>query len=343
MIPTVETALFLLSGDDLKERLFHRHLFKTDHFFYKQSIVEIQPTRKEDPEFSGILRLSQTFLDLFVDNQLTKPRFSEDFPAHLLSTTLEWKDLLLGASTRNKLEEVNAYLKHYQTLVEDWEMSRHSKKGHRVLFYGESGTGKTLAAKLLGKHLKKDVYRVDISTVTSKYVGESSKRLNSLFNIAESKGWIIFFDEGDALLGQRKSGSDTGKNTHYANQDVSFLLQRIESYDGIIIVATNLRGNLDLAFTRRFESMVHFKLPNEDLQYQFWMDNLPEKIVLESGIDLRSLIRKYPLSPASIINVIYRVCILALKDNETTITYKTLETSIMDETFKYKGRQSIGL
>jgi SpoVK/Ycf46/Vps4 family AAA+-type ATPase len=137
--------------------------------------------------------------------------------------------------------------------------------------------------------------------------------LNALFNTAESKGWIIFLDEGDALLGQRRSAGDNGANTHYANQDVAFLLQRIENYDGIIIVATNLRHNIDQVFTRRFQAMVSFQPLPGDLQLELWNKMLPEKIPLDKDVDLPLLIKRYPLPPAAIINVIIRAASLQLR------------------------------
>lgn len=344
LLPTAETALFIIAGEDIDLRLRAGVIFETEHLFYKQSVISIGETPKEEPVFNGIISLSSSFADLFIRNKYSRPRFSSDFPAHLLQTRLDWDDLLLMPSTKARLEEAKAYLRHYQTLVSEWGMQKHAKPGCRILFYGDSGTGKTLAATLLGKHLNRDVYSVDISAVSSKYVGETTKRLDSLFNIAESKGWIIFIDEGDALLGQRRA-TDAGGNgaSHYANQDTAFLLQRIEQYDGIIIVATNFRGNIDQAFTRRFQYMVKFQAPDPQMQYQLWMENLPKKCPLAPGIDLMMLIQRHPLSPASIINVIFRLSVLALQKGAQQISLEDLSLCIKDEELKYAGRQAMGV
>jgi SpoVK/Ycf46/Vps4 family AAA+-type ATPase len=252
---------------------------------------------------------------------------------------MEWENLFLMPSTRARIEETKAYLDHYEKISNDPILKKQVKPGCRILFYGDSGTGKTLTAALLGKYLGRDVYRVDISTVSSKYIGETSKRLNSLFNTAEQKGWIIFIDEGDAILGQRKSTADNnGNSSQYANQDVAFLLQRIENYDGIVIVATNLKNNIDLAFMRRFESMVKFDMLNEQMQMEFWQNNLPEALKLSENCDLSLLIKRYPLSPASIVNAIIRSTVLTYKENTNTISQTTLELCIKDEEFKFKGR-----
>lgn len=342
-VPTAETALWILTGKDLKQRVKYTHIFKTSHLFYKQSVVDVGETHKSESIYDGLLSLSPSFRDLFVENQYTEPRFSADFPAHLLTTKLEWEDLMLMPATQARLDEVKAYLHHYNTLVNDWSMQKHSKPGCRILFYGDSGTGKTLASTLLGKLLNRQVFRVDISAVTSKYVGETTKRLESLFNTAESKGWIIFIDEGDALLGQRKAMDANSSNSHYANQDTAFLLQRIEAFDGIVVVATNFKNNIDQAFTRRFQAMVRFQLPDAKLQYRLWQENLPKQCPLDPLIDLRQLITRHPLSPAAIINVIFRACILTLQKNGTKISQEDLVLCIKDEEMKYAGRPTMAV
>jgi AAA+ superfamily predicted ATPase len=344
LLPTAETALFLLAGNDLRRRLKIQTIFEPEHLFYKESVIDLGETSKGQSMYDGVLSLSSAHRDLFVTNKYRKPRFSTDFPAHLLTTKLEWDDMILAPQTREKLEEMQAYLDYYNLLVGDWGMAKHARNGCRILFYGESGTGKTLAASLIGKHLGRDVYRVDISAVTSKYIGETTKRLDSLFNIAESKGWIIFIDEGDALLGQRKStDSDTNQNSHYANQDVAFLLQRIENFDGTIIVATNLKNNIDQAFTRRFQAMIRFYVPNEEGMLELWKRNLPAKCPLAENINLLLLIKRYPLTPASVINVIFRASVLALKNKQKEITLESLELCLKDESFKYAGRQQMAV
>ena len=138
------------------------------------------------------------------------------------------------------------------------------KKGKGVifLFYGPPGTGKTLTAGLLGNELEIDVYKVDISMVVSKYIGETEKNLELLFARAADKGWILFFDEADALFGKRTGVRDA--HDKYANQEVSFLLQRIEDFNGLIILATNMKNNIDDAFIRRFNSIIRFPLPNAE-------------------------------------------------------------------------------
>lgn len=209
------------------------------------------------------------------------------------------------------------------------------KPGYRCLFYGPSGTGKTLAASLLGKHIGREVYRVDISSVISKYIGETAKNLNSLFNTAEDKDWILFVDEGDALFGKRVDTSQSeDKNSHFANQDIAYLLQRIENYNGLVIVASNFRKNMDDAFSRRFQNIVHFDLLNHELSKKYWLDNFPENVSLSPAIDFDMIVKRSPLSPASIINVINRVCLKTIRKGSTEISAGDLELCIKDEQYK---------
>jgi SpoVK/Ycf46/Vps4 family AAA+-type ATPase len=131
-------------------------------------------------------------------------------------------------------------------------------KNSKILFIGEPGTGKKTLASLIGQQSGKEVYRIDLSMIVSKYIGETEKNLELVFAKAENKGWILFFDEADALFGKRTNVKDA--HDKYANQEVAYLLQRIEDYNGLVIVATNMKHNIDDAFTRRFQTIIRFPL-----------------------------------------------------------------------------------
>lgn len=339
LMPTVGTALFLIAGSDVEARTKAARYFDVEHLFYRLSIIDLVSHGKEYLEQQSILMVNASYRDHWITGKTYKPRFSDEFPAHPLHSKLEWEDLMLSPHTQERLEEVKARLKYYDTVVQEHQLAKHAKPGCRVLFYGDSGTGKTLAATLLGQYLDREVYRVDLSAVTSKYIGETSKRLNSLLTTAESKGWILFFDEGDALLGQRQNTEQNANTSQYANQDTAFLLQRMERYDGVIIVATNFKSNIDQAFTRRFEVVVRFDTPDQAMQYQFWLENLPPTLPLANDVNLQGIIQMHPLSPAGIINVIYRVTVLTVAAGETTIPQQRLLTCVRDEELKYKGRR----
>lgn len=335
MLPTGETFLKLLSGNNKNARIEAHKYLGTDHLFYRKSVIDLGEVNEGVARFFGVLKLTPTYQELFLYNKHSRPRFSQEFPAHLLETNLEWSDLIINPPTAEKVEEIKAFLDHGDALREGWGLKKHMKPGYRCLFYGPSGTGKTLAASLLGKHIGREVYRVDISSVISKYIGETAKNLNSLFNTAEDKDWILFFDEGDALFGKRvdTSASDD-KNSGFANQDIAFLLQRIESYNGLVIVASNFRKNMDDAFSRRFQNIVHFDILNHELSKQYWENNIPANAKLGAGIDLEIIVKRHPLSPASIINVINRVCLKTIRKGSTEISSVDLDLCIKDEQYK---------
>ena len=180
-----------------------------------------------------------------------------------LETSLSWSDLVLADTTRAQLEELKGWLENRVKLERKWDSGIALKKGYHVLFHGPPGTGKTLTASLLGKLADKEVYKVDLALVISKYIGETEKNLSKVFDKAENKDWILFFDEADALFGKRTQVADA--HDRYANQEVSYLLQRIEEYAGLVILASNLTDGIDQAFLRRFQRIIRFaKSDDED-------------------------------------------------------------------------------
>jgi SpoVK/Ycf46/Vps4 family AAA+-type ATPase len=324
-----------VAQNDITKRLAAHRYLSADHLFYKKSILSLGETDVNVAPYYGVIDITPSFRDLFLYNKYSSPKFNKEFPAHLMQTHLTWNDLVLNPSTAERLEEIKSFLDHGDALKKEWGLGKHMKQGYRCLFYGSSGTGKTLAATLLGNHIQREVYRVDLSTVISKYIGETSKNLNALFNTAEDKNWILFFDEGDALFGKRVDTAQTDdNNSHFANQDIAFLLQRIENYNGLIIVASNFKTNMDNAFSRRFQSMVHFDVLNEELSIQYWKDHFPPNVSFGAGIDFNLIVKRDPLSPASIINVINRVCLKTISKNKTEISLADLTLCIKDEKIK---------
>ena len=178
-----------------------------------------------------------------------------------LSTRLSWEDMALPADTRKALRELSLQIQLFTTTTPVAEKtSRRIKRGLRVLFHGPPGTGKTIAATLLGKDNGMPVYRVDLTGLVSKYIGETEKNLERLFTKATQKNGILFFDEADALFGKRTGVKDA--HDRYANIDTAWLLQRIEAYKGLLIFATNSKNNIDDAFIRRLQAVIHFRVSN---------------------------------------------------------------------------------
>ena len=217
-----------------------------------------------------------------------------------------------------------------QNLSEKWRgLEKSIKPGYRSLFYGPPGTGKTLTATLIGAELGVDVYRIDLSMVVSKYIGETEKNLANVFDQAENKDWILFFDEADALFGKRTQTSSS--NDRYANQEVSYLLQRVEDFSGIVILATNLKANIDEAFARRFQSLVYFPMPDAEQRQRLWNSTLNGKVRLDEGVDLQQLAHDYELTGGAITNVVRYGAINALQMQRETICCEDLVTGVIKE------------
>ena len=323
-VPTGETLAFILAANDLEIRFALQALFDRDHYFARHNILRFQPTGEDEPLLKAPLRLTEEYLAWFTTGQAHRPPFGAKFPARFIETQLEWDDLVLHPGTRRQIEEIGAWIQHGETLMNDWGMAPKLRPGYRSLFYGPPGTGKTMTACLLGKSTERDVYKVDLSLVVSKYIGETEKNLAKVFDQAEHRDWILFFDEADALFGKRSETRDA--HDRYANQEIAFLLQRVETFDGIAILASNLRENLDDAFARRFESIIYFPLPRPEERLRLWRQGFSPKARLEKVIDLDKLAKEHTLAGGAIMNVIRYASLQALRrDSEVVLLEDVLQ------------------
>lgn len=327
-LPTGETALFLLAGEDLQQRLKIQQLFSQEHFFASKKVLYVEEMPAGEPAMSGKIILSPEYVELFTSGIVSRPRFGTNFPADLVQTNMDWEDLVLNQQTFTEVQELLVWLQHGQTLLDHYGMGKRLKPGFRALFHGPPGTGKTLTAGLLGKYTGRDVYKIDLSMVVSKFIGETEKNLSNLFDRAENKDWILFFDEADALFGKRTSVRDA--HDKYANQEVSYLLQRVESYNGLVILATNFKSNIDDAFIRRFQSIIHFPMPKPGERAILWKKAFPEKMKL-NGLNIDNLAQKYELSGAAILNIVQYACLRTLDRGAEYIAEKDIFDGIVRE------------
>lgn len=298
--PTGETVLFILAGMHSAKRVQYYSLFESTHLFYRDAVLWIEQIAEGQPAMSGRIILAQDWVDKLLLHKETNPRFGIDFPARRLHTDMIWEDMVLSNQTTLQIHDILMWMNHHEKITKDDNLGRKVKPGFRVLFHGPSGTGKTLTASLLGKQFEKEVYRIDLSQIVSKYIGETEKNLESVFRKAESKNWILFFDEADALFGKRTQVQSS--HDKYANQEISYLLQRVEDYSGLLILASNYKSNIDEAFVRRFHSIIHFPMPNAAERFQLWKKVMPSNLLPHADIGLQELSNKYELSGASILN-----------------------------------------
>lgn len=334
-LPTGETFLYLLAGNDLEKRLHLLRLFDSSHPFIKKKIVTLEGAQENEPHLSGAIVLSRDILELCISGEKHKPVFGNNFPAKPVSTGMDWNDLVLNGNTLTQINDLRIWLRHHETMMVELGLAKKVKPGYKVLFHGPPGTGKTLTACLLGKETGKEVYRIDLSMVVSKYIGETEKNLAKVFDKAEHSNWILFFDEADALFGSRSKVESS--HDRYANQEVSYLLQRIEDYNGLVILASNLKNNIDHAFLRRFQGIVYFPPPKADERHRLWQNSFPEQILLDGGISLQQVSREYELTGAHIINIVSHCTLNALANGNNEVTLKMLKDGISRELAK-EGR-----
>jgi len=226
----------------------------------------------------------------------------------------EWDDIVLPKDQMEQLREICSYVKHYHTVYSNWGFGQKSSRGNglNVLFAGPSGTGKTMAAEIMAAELGLDLYKIDLSTIVSKYIGETEKNLDRIFEEGQTSNAILFFDEADALFGKRSEVRDS--HDRYANIEIAYLLQKMEEYDGVVILATNLRKNMDEAFARRMHFAIEFPIPEEVDRYRIWQGVFPQKAPLDNNIDLAFLARQFKITGGNIKNIALSAAFLAAQD-----------------------------
>ncbi|MBN1640015.1 MAG: ATP-binding protein [Anaerolineae bacterium] len=226
----------------------------------------------------------------------------------------DWGDLVLPLDQVAQLHEMCDQMKFRHIVLGEWGFDRKLSmgKGLNALFAGPSGTGKTMGAEVVARDLGLDLYKIDLSTVMSKYVGETEKNLERIFRAARNSNAILFFDEADALFGKRSEVRDA--HDRYANVEISYLLQRMEEYDGLVILTSNLSQNMDEAFVRRMHFTVEFPYPEAEDRQRIWEIVFPQQAPLSDAVDFGALAERYRLTGGNIRNIALTAAFLAARD-----------------------------
>jgi AAA+ superfamily predicted ATPase len=231
--------------------------------------------------------------------------------ARKITPKYAWDDIVLPADRLEQLREICNHVKYHERVYSQWGFDRKLSlgKGLSILFAGPSGTGKTMAAEIIAGTLDLDLYKIDLSTVVSKYIGETEKNLSGIFTEAETSNAILFFDEADALFGKRSEVKDS--HDRYANIETGYLLQRMEEYEGVVILATNFRKNMDEAFVRRLLFTVEFPFPNEEDRRRIWEGVWPAATPRDPALDLGFLAGRFQFTGGNIRNIALAAAFLA--------------------------------
>lgn len=244
----------------------------------------------------------------------SNPRLS--ILARKISSRYDWNDLILPSDQVTLLYEMVNTIRSRPLVLEEWGIGKKltASAGITALFFGPPGTGKTMAAGIIARELGLDLYKIDLSTMVSKYIGETEKNLERIFTEAESSNAILFFDEADAIFGKRSEVKDA--HDRYANIEISYLLQRMESYDGVTILATNLKANLDDAFTRRLQFAVDFPFPKAPDRLRIWQALFPSDVPHAPNLDMERMAKQFDIAGGNIRNIIVNAAYLAATNGQ---------------------------
>jgi AAA+ superfamily predicted ATPase len=334
-LPTCETVAFVLAGDNLGKRIEIQTLLSDEHPLFRSGVLRIEHHENGEPFWAGELHMADEYITQFTTGQIHKPDYSTSFPAKLITSKLTWNDCVLAPDVKEDVAAIGTWINHSRHIMIDWGLEKNIKPGYRCLFYGPPGTGKTLTATLIGANTGLDVYRVDLSMVVSKYIGETEKNLANIFNQAQTKNWILFFDEADALFSKRTQTNSS--NDRHANQEVAYLLQRIEDCPNVVILASNLKSNIDEAFMRRFQSVIYFPMPGPEQRLQLWKGLFPNAERVGADVKFESLAEEFELSGGSLINAARYAVLQALQSGRTAVSQEDLLLGVRKEMWK-EGR-----
>jgi adenylate kinase family enzyme len=260
-------------------------------------LIEVE--RHSDGPLAGPVRVPHDALTALLGVPPERPVFSPEFPASPLTTVHDLADLVAPRAVLRRVADVLDRIAQRDQVVGEWGFgARHDNvEGLTVLFHGSPGTGKTMTAAMIAKAAGLAAFRVDLANIVSKYIGETAKNLERVFRHAERERCLLFFDEADAVFGQRGEVSDA--RDRYANQEVSYLLQRIETFPGIVVLATNLLANIDEAFLRRIDVQIEFPTPDARHRRRMWERVMPPELP-QRDIDYGDVAQRFELTGAQI-------------------------------------------
>lgn len=264
--------------------------------------------------------------NMCIDNSI----YDFGFLATRVKKAFNWDDIILGENCKNRLVDICNRVKYKDKVYNQWGFKEKSPYGNGIsmLFYGPPGTGKTMAAQVMAKQIGCELYKVDLSQIVDKYIGETEKNLKKIFDNANRANVMLFFDEADSIFSKRTQVSNA--NDKYANVETSYLLQKMEEYEGICILATNFLVSFDDAFKRRIKFMVNFPMPDEKERLVIWQKAFPSGIKLSPDIQLQRLAEKYELTGSSIKSIVISSAFYAAANNEE-ISMKHIFLALKDE------------
>ncbi len=310
----------MAGNNKLKKSLYISNL-KQGHLLLKEQILYSKHLLTKDTNIvNGLIDLDEEYFGYLLNG--IKPRLDHgaNFPGRLIKTKDTLDDLIVKDQIKNQFNPVMNYM--MAKLTDYYKKHSKFKEGFTMLLYGPPGSGKTYASSILGNMLKLDIYKIDLSSVVSKYIGETEKHLKAVFDRLQGKNCILYFDEADALFGKRSEVKDA--KDRYANQEISYLLQRIEEFDGLTILSTNFENNIDEAFMRRINVKINMTRPEQRERVLLWSHYLPEGYFFEKKELQLYLACEYSFTGANIKNILEMVTLELHIQREENITFDNI-------------------
>lgn len=335
--PTVQTGIFLLAGDDEELSTYYHCYFNSKHKLFTSNLIVPQTDRETGSFLESEIMLNEQFLATILVG--TPPRLDGDsgFPAKRSQRTHTLKDVVLNETTFVELEKLKRFARNMKEL---WDLPDSGKYRTNFIsiFSGDPGTGKSHTAEAIGNELSLPVYKVNFAQLVSKYIGETEKNLERVFDRFSGQPSILFFDEAESIFSKRTEVKDS--HDKHSNNEQSYLLQKIEEYNGIVVLATNVHNLtqfFDKAFQRRIRQIINFPFPEHNERLLLWQNALGSSFQYEEGL-VERLAKDYQFTGGGIYNVISEGILEALDRNVNTITFELLEPAMKDE-FKKTGRK----
>ena len=329
-LPTGETALFMLAGGDLEARFKGAEIFNKNHPFFEQHILEFDEIGTGGIRMRGQLNVSEELLERLTTGNSFSPSYSSKFPLKPLTSNLDWSDLGLNPKLQKELQAIHTWIENEEKLMHEWELSQHLKARYKGLFHGPSGTGKKLAAALIGKSTQREIYEVETSLLLARHFRRNNEHIDSFFRTAERNDWILFFDEADSLFGKRTNVRES--NGRYANQEVSYLRQKVEKFSGIILLATESQKELEFPFP--IDANVAFLEPDSRQRLVLWTSIFGgenKKYKLARDIDFQELATKFEVNREDIIQVLKYATTATIGRGENEIRREDILAGIRKE------------
>ena len=338
-IPTIQTALFIIAGNQRSKMLEARNIFNSEHRLIKDQVLIIEAPGKGEPFTNSVFSMEEEYISLFTTGKIEVPVYNSSFPAMYLITSAYWDSLVVNDLVKQGIMDVRTWLQNKNAYDHSIDLHHKRANGYKVLLHGPSGTGKTLTATLFGKDVNYKVFRIDLALLFSNNKEEIETIIENLFRKAERRTWILLINQAESLF--EKNDVKNNLSAVYSNLFIPYLLERIDFFPGIVFFETNSIEKIDKTFLNKLQQKIEFTLPSILERKQLWSIYLPARFSLSKDVDIVKIAEKYSLTGAEISNSIESITIKAIKRNEYYITMEDI-VSVIEGLYGIPKKGNVG-